>query len=187
MSSEIMTIRQLAAYLQMSPTTIYHLVNKGELPGRKIGGQWRFIKTEIDNWIAGSRSSFPLDILVVEDEEPVCELFVKSLVPRGHRVVTARSGEDALRLLQFKPFDLVFLDLLLPGASGIEIHQELSQLPRPPEVIVITSFTSSHLLVKALELGLLSVIKKPFRIETILRAVEKVAHARASAIKSAEK
>lgn len=179
MAGEIMTIRQVAEYLQMSPSNVYHLVNKGELPGRKIGGVWRFVRSEIDGWIAGGQRPIPLDILVVEDEPPVCQLFVETLKPRGHFVYTALTGEEGLKQIESRFFDLIFLDLSLPGISGIDVYSRICQLSCPSEVIVITSFSSSHLLTKALERGLLTVIQKPFRIKTIMEAVEKVAQAKA--------
>ncbi len=122
-------------------------------------------------------------ILVIEDEKPLGEFFIRALTPRGHTVLAALSGEEALPLLRARTFDLVFLDLLLPGMSGIDVYHEISRLPHPPEVVVITSFASSHLLAKALEIGLLTVIQKPFQLETILGAVEKVAMQAVRALK----
>ena len=182
MSNEILTIRQLAEYLQIGPTTVYQLANRGDLPGRKVGGMWRFKKSEIDAWIAQSSPS--LDILIIEDEQALCGLFMKTLSPLGHRVFTALRGEEALPLLRARPFDLVFLDLLLPGMSGIEVYREIDRMPQPPEVIVITSFASSRLLVKALDIGLLTVIQKPFQLETILEAVDKVTQMKAGSPRS---
>ena len=86
-------------------------------------------------------------------------------------------------MIQTQPFDLVFLDLLLPGISGIEVYREIDRLTDPPEVIVITSFASSNLLVKALDIGLLTVIQKPFQMDAILEAVEKAAQRKAGVLR----
>ncbi len=182
MNGDIMTIRQVADYLQLSQSTVYQLANKGELPGRKVGGGWRFVKAEIDEWLGAKQRAVTLTILVVEDDRPVSQLLVDTLRPRGHTVLAAFSGEEAFPIIATQPLDLVFLDLVLPKASGIDVYKAISRLQRPPEVIVITSFTSSHLLAEALELGLLTVIQKPFRLETILEAVEKVAQAKAGSL-----
>ena len=48
--AEVMTISEVAVYLRLGETTIYRLANKGEIPGRKIGGAWRFSRREIDTW-----------------------------------------------------------------------------------------------------------------------------------------
>lgn len=49
--SEMMTLRELAAYLKMPEKTLYRLAAEGKVPGFKVGGAWRFRKTEIDHWI----------------------------------------------------------------------------------------------------------------------------------------
>lgn len=183
-TNETMTIRQVADYLQLSSSTVYQLVQRGELPGRKVGGGWRFLRSEIDEWLVGKQRPVPLSVLVVDDEKPVCQLFLDTLAPRGHTVHLALSGEDAIALIKKQPVDLVFLDLLLPQMSGIDVYREICRIRRPPEVIVITSFMSSHLLTEALSQGLLTVIQKPFRIETVLEAVDKVAKAKAGALVS---
>ncbi|MBI3127355.1 MAG: response regulator [Candidatus Tectomicrobia bacterium] len=148
---------------------------------------WRFIRNEIDSWITRRIPAPSLTILVVEDERPLCDLFVKVLSPLGHVVHAAVRGEEAISLLQTQTFDLVFLDLLLPGISGIEVYREIDRLPLPPEVIVITSFASSNLLVQALDIGLLTVIQKPFQMETIIEAVDRAALRKAGALRSSQK
>lgn len=50
-SAQIMTPRQAADYLHLHPITIYRLIKKGELPGFRVGGQWRFKKDLLDDWI----------------------------------------------------------------------------------------------------------------------------------------
>ena len=47
-----MTVQDVAEYLNIDPKTVYRLVNRGELPGFKVGGSWRFEKADIDKWIA---------------------------------------------------------------------------------------------------------------------------------------
>ena len=51
MQSDIMTIREVANYLKLNEKTTYRLVSDGKIPGFKVGGAWRFRKTEIDRWI----------------------------------------------------------------------------------------------------------------------------------------
>lgn len=52
MNDEILTIRELAAYLKLTEKTAYRLAANGKLPGFKVGGSWRFRKADLDNWIA---------------------------------------------------------------------------------------------------------------------------------------
>lgn len=51
MKTDVMTIRELAAYLKMAEKTLYRLAAEGAVPGFKVGGSWRFRKSEIDKWI----------------------------------------------------------------------------------------------------------------------------------------
>ena len=51
METDVMTIRELAAYLKMAEKTLYRLAAEGVVPGFKVGGSWRFRKSEIDKWI----------------------------------------------------------------------------------------------------------------------------------------
>ena len=53
MNEEILTVKELAEYLKLNPITIYRMVQKGCLPGFKVGGDWRFKKDSIERWIAG--------------------------------------------------------------------------------------------------------------------------------------
>lgn len=52
MKSDIMTIREISSYLKLAEKTTYRLVAEGEIPGFKVGGSWRFRRTDIDKWIA---------------------------------------------------------------------------------------------------------------------------------------
>jgi len=51
LQTDVITIRELAAYLKMAEKTLYRLVAEGTVPGFKVGGAWRFRKSEIDKWI----------------------------------------------------------------------------------------------------------------------------------------
>lgn len=51
-TNQIMTIREVSEYLRLGESTVYRLANDGKLPGRKIGGGWRFSRQELDRWVA---------------------------------------------------------------------------------------------------------------------------------------
>ena len=57
MSSDMMTIKEISEYLKIKEKTAYHLAAKGEIPGFKVGGAWRFKKREIEDWIEQNRNS----------------------------------------------------------------------------------------------------------------------------------
>lgn len=57
MTSDMMTIKEISEYLKIKEKTAYHLAAKGEIPGFKVGGAWRFKKKEIEDWIEQNRNS----------------------------------------------------------------------------------------------------------------------------------
>jgi excisionase family DNA binding protein len=57
MSRTAMTVQEVAVYLNIDPKTVYRLVNRGELPGFKVGGSWRFQKEDLDAWIAKQKEA----------------------------------------------------------------------------------------------------------------------------------
>ena len=57
MSTAAMTVQEVAEYLNVDPKTVYRLVNRGELPGFKVGGSWRFKKDDLDDWIAKQKAA----------------------------------------------------------------------------------------------------------------------------------
>ncbi len=101
-------------------------------------------------------------ILIVEDEELMRELLVKILSREGYRLHQASSGEEALKLFQDIPIDLVLTDLRLGGMSGLELLRHARDVD--PEVIVImmTAYASVETAVEAMRGGAYDYITKPF-------------------------
>ena len=65
---EILTADETADYLKVNVKTVYRLVKKGEIPGRKVGGKWRFRKDVLDEWLAVARRTFPSNVRSRRDE-----------------------------------------------------------------------------------------------------------------------
>lgn len=117
-------------------------------------------------------------ILVVDDEEGMRHFLSKTLAPRCHYVTTAGSAEEADTLLREQRFDLVVLDISLPGKTGIAWLKELREQGYSGEVILITAFADLETAIEALRAGASDFILKPFRVPQILNAV-KHSHERA--------
>lgn len=114
-------------------------------------------------------------ILLVEDDKPISELLRRNLTLVGHTCVQAFSGEEALRLAEMDAFDLVLLDLMLPGIGGMEVLRRIS-LP----VIILTAKGGLGERVQGLNLGADDYIVKPFetlellaRVAAVLRRTQK--------------
>jgi len=109
-------------------------------------------------------------VLVVDDEPGMRNFLEKSLAPRAGRVLTAPSAEAAEVLLRQHRFDLVILDITLPGKSGLTLLKELNEQGHPCEVVLITAFADLDTAIEALRAGASDFLLKPFRITQVLNA-----------------
>ena len=101
-------------------------------------------------------------VLIVEDEAAVAEFVERGLKECGYTVRLAGTGEEALEILAAEPVDLIVLDLLLPGISGLEVVREVRQsLGRVP-VLALTARSGLAERVEGLEAGLDDYLPKPF-------------------------
>lgn len=105
--------------------------------------------------------------LVVDDDESVRRLFVRSLEDNRWRSVVAASGQEALECLNRHRFDLVFLDLVIPDMTGPQIFREIRDLDYSINVVIITAYPDSQLMDEALEVGPFALMKKPFSQDDI--------------------
>ena len=101
-------------------------------------------------------------MLIVEDERDICECLQQFFSERGFAVVSAFSGEEALELLKEQPVDVILLDLLLPGLSGIEVLRRAKQLHPQARVVIVTALDQIDLRNQAHRYGAADYITKPF-------------------------
>jgi len=113
-------------------------------------------------------------ILLVEDEPDLAELVRYNLAAQGFRVTIAPTGEEAELLLAEEPFDLVVLDWLLPGLSGIELCRRLRQreATRTIPVLMVTARGEEGDRVRGFETGADDYVVKPFSVPEILARVK---------------
>jgi CheY-like chemotaxis protein len=104
------------------------------------------------------------DILVVDDNPVNCDLLTRRLERQGYHAIAVESGEGALQLLEVEKFDLILLDLLMPGMSGIEVLEHLKQDPvlRNIPVIVLSALDDMEKIVRCVLLGADDYLFKPF-------------------------
>jgi CheY-like chemotaxis protein len=110
-------------------------------------------------------------ILVVDDEQEIRQLFMDILVPKGYEVVAAASGQEALERARRDQFDLVFLDIKMPGMNGVEAFEALRGLHPDAHYVMITGYAGSDLVDKSLAEGALLCLNKPFGVADILDLV----------------
>jgi len=110
-------------------------------------------------------------ILVVEDEARIQSFLTRGLEAEGYTVVAADNGRDGLALASVGEWDLVVLDLLLPGLSGLQVLRELHRgRPRLP-VVILSARADLQTKLRGFELGATDYLAKPFAIDELLARV----------------
>ncbi len=107
-------------------------------------------------------------VLVVDDEPGMRNVLQKALAARAGQVVAAGSAEEAETILARQRFDLVILDIALPGKSGIDLLKEMRAQGNGCEVVLITAFADLDTAIEALRAGAGDLLLKPFRLTQVL-------------------
>src|SRR5512136_3035458 len=112
-------------------------------------------------------------ILVVDDEHLIRWSLEQNLKKQGYDVLTAGSGEDALRIVREEQPDLVLLDIQLPGISGLEVLEKVKELDEDIIVIMVTAQGGLETAVNAMRLGAYDYINKPFNLDELAIVIKK--------------
>lgn len=110
------------------------------------------------------------NILIVEDDPSIRKLVRVNLAKRGYTVVEAADSHEAIALFQAEPFDLVLLDLMLPGLSGVDVTAWIRGRSDVP-IIILSARLEEDLKVAALDAGADDYVTKPFSSEELLARV----------------
>ncbi len=111
-------------------------------------------------------------VLVVDDEQIMREVIARLLRREGYEVKTVGSGEEGLEAARDHPFDLVLLDLMLPGMGGLDVLSEFSEAFPQIVVIMITAYASIENAVAATRKGAFDFITKPFKNDELLLVIK---------------
>ena len=114
-------------------------------------------------------------ILIVDDEETIRRLFMRSLSNREWEVETAASGAEALERVEKQSYALIFLDLAMPGMNGAETLEAIRARNWDCPVVIITGYPDSALLAQILEIGPVTLLRKPFLQRNIREALQRYA------------
>lgn len=114
-----------------------------------------------------------MSVLVVDDESGMRSFLHKALSKRFALVETAESVEKAEELRKRCHFDLMILDIKLPGRSGMEWHEAFDPNDRRSDIIFMTAYADLETAIKALRIGASDFILKPFRLEQMMNAIER--------------
>lgn len=115
----------------------------------------------------------PEKILVIDDDEIVKEVLVEHLQNEGHKVIACSNGYRGLEIFKNEKFDLVLLDLIMPGINGLEVLREIKRFSPPTIAILVTAFGSIENAVDAMRAGAFDYITKPFNLADVSFAVKR--------------
>lgn len=114
-----------------------------------------------------------MNILIVDDEEVLQDVLTSLVRREGWNPLSARTGEEALTLLDREEVDLVLLDLMLPAMSGMEVLKQIQKRDPDQVVVIITAFSSIEGAIDAMREGAFHYIPKPFKNEEVLLTIRK--------------
>jgi len=111
-------------------------------------------------------------ILLVDDEVVFTTNMSKLLTNRGYKVTAANSGDAAIQALEKENFDVVVLDLKMPGMDGLTTLKEIKKLGLFPETLILTGHGSIDTALEAIKLGAYDYLTKPCEIDDLMGKIE---------------
>jgi excisionase family DNA binding protein len=184
MSDEtFLTTDEVLEYLQVNLRTVYRLISAGKLPAVRVGRQWRLRRSDIDAWLdtqrvrttrpasAPTAEPAPRRVLVADDEAAIRDLLAKALTMAEYVVETVADGRAALERLRVQNYDLLVVDLRMPGMGGLSLIRDARRLQAALKIIIITGYSNESSAIEAVNLGVTGYVTKPFRVPQVLAAV----------------
>ncbi len=115
-------------------------------------------------------------ILVVDDLRSARLTLGGILEDKGHKVVTAENGYQAIEAVGETHFNVIFMDIKMPGINGVQTFREIQKLDPEATVIMMTAYSVEDLVKEALEEGAYAIVYKPFDIDRIIAIIEELLH-----------
>jgi two-component system, NtrC family, response regulator HydG len=113
-------------------------------------------------------------IFIVDDDQDHAESVADILELHGHSVHVSLSGEQAVERYRDQDFDVVLMDVKLPGMNGVETFFEFKKIRSTARVLMMTGYSVEQLVAQAVENGALGVLHKPFAVDQLLQMIEQV-------------
>ena len=115
-----------------------------------------------------------MKVLVVEDDRKIADFVRKGLQQEGFTVTVCRNGDEAYSLARSEGFDVVVLDIMLPGRDGLSILRNLREQKNPVPVILVTARSALNERLEGLNLGADDYLAKPFYVEELIARIHAV-------------
>ena len=120
-------------------------------------------------------------VLIVDDNESLCETLSFILNRKGYATATASDGSDAVKQTEETPFDVTLMDIRMPGMNGVEAFKKIKRLRPKAAVVMMTGYSVEELVKEALEEGAFGIIYKPMDIDRVISLIEEAKRARKGA------
>jgi len=112
-----------------------------------------------------------MNILLIEDEKNLAQFIKKGLKQAGYSIETSDNGSVGLKMAALENYDLILLDLMLPGIDGFDLLKSLRNFGVKTPVIIISALSNTGNVVKGLDLGAVDYIRKPFEWDELLARI----------------
>jgi len=172
----LLTVRDVADLLHVHSNTARRWSDLGLIKSYRVGprGDRRFRAEDLNTFITTVKPNLGGAALIVDDDPDIRQLMEDVVEGEGYRATAVESGERAIEELDKQRFDFVFLDLVLPRLSGVDVLRAIKARNNRTIVAVITGHGDDTLALEAMSLGPMFFIRKPFdmsEITTVLDAV----------------
>src|ERR1700757_786097 len=115
-----------------------------------------------------------LRVFIIDDDRDLAESLADLLEGKGHSVELAFDGKQAIERFRAEDFDLVFMDVKMPGMSGVETFFEFRKMKPDASVVMMTGYSVEQLLQEAVDNGAMGVLHKPFSIDEVVAVLDTV-------------
>ena len=117
-------------------------------------------------------------VLIVDDNTGLCKTLSFVLGRKGYAVTTASDGAEAIAIVEERPFDIVFMDVIMPFMNGVETYERMKVIRPEAMVVMMTAYAVEDMVQEALEKGAYDVIYKPLDIERVVALIERAREVR---------
>ena len=174
----LLTVRDVAELLHVHSNTARRWSDLGLIKSYRVGprGDRRFRAEDLNTFITTVKPNLGGAALIVDDDPDIRQLMEDVIEGEGYRATAVESGEKAIEELDKQRFDFVFLDLVLPRLSGVDVLRAIKERNKKTIVAIITGHGDDALALEAMELGPMFFIRKPFNTSEITTVLDTVMH-----------
>jgi len=172
----MLTVQEVADILHVHPNTVRHWSEQGLLKAHRVGprGDRRFRAEDIDSFLNMCKPNGKSEVLIVDDDPAILQLLKEAVEGHGCNATCCENAERALHELESRHFHLIFLDLVLPGMSGVDVLRAIKGKSDKTVVAVLTGYGDAPVALQAMALGPMFFIRKPFGMAGIIEVIDTV-------------